>query len=397
MRGRSRGHAADLGNGPVKSVSKSSRKRRVAVVTGTRAEYGLLHSTMTAITNRRDLQLQIVVTGMHLLRKFGHTVDEIEQDGWSIDARVKMQNGHGDPVDQAAGLSRGIVAMAKFLEESKTDIVVVLGDRIEAMAGALAAVTTGRFLAHIHGGDVAPGDIDDGLRNAITKLAHLHLTATEEAKKRVVKMGEKDQRVFVVGAPGLDHLGALTRKRRDASTRSGRVLVLHHPCGRSQACEGRVMSALLHAVDDVGLTPLIIYPNSDRGHTGIVKAIESFGRRHDKGSIQIVRSMKREQFLHALIDVDVLVGNSSSGIIESAAAGTPAVNVGARQQGRQRSGPSVLDATESRESIRTRLQHALRKRPIMGGPTAYGDGRAGVRIAEHLAKIPLTEAFRHKV
>jgi UDP-hydrolysing UDP-N-acetyl-D-glucosamine 2-epimerase len=307
-----------------------------------------------------------------------------------------MQNGTDDPTDQAAGLSRGIVGIARFLEQAQTDIVLVLGDRIEAMAGAMAAITTGRFLAHIHGGDVAPGDVDDSLRNAITKMAHLHLCATEQARQRVLAMNEHPTRVFVVGAPGLDDLGKMTRTHQDRSTRSGRALVLQHPCGRSSASEGRVMNALLRAVDDVGLDPIIIYPNSDRGHDGIVQAIQTHASRQKQGTVQVVRSMKRDQFLRTLLDVDVLVGNSSCGIIESATAGTAAVNVGNRQRGRERSGPTVLDVNETRSAIRDGLRQALGRRPIMGQPTVYGDGRAGTRIAHHLAKMPLSDAFRHK-
>ncbi|MEE9211172.1 MAG: UDP-N-acetylglucosamine 2-epimerase, partial [Phycisphaeraceae bacterium] len=174
----------------MRSIKRRRRIRRVAVITGTRADYGLLRSTMAAIQTHRRLRLQVVVTGMHLLHKFGHTVDQIARDGWRVDARVKMQTGDDSPLDQAAGLSRGVLGIAKFLEQAKSEIVLVLGDRIEAMAGALAAVTTGRIVAHIHAGDVAPGDFDDSLRHAITKLAHVHLTATRCAARRVVRMGE---------------------------------------------------------------------------------------------------------------------------------------------------------------------------------------------------------------
>ena len=171
------------------SVAKARRRRRVAVITGTRAEYGVLRSVMSTIADEPRLQLQTVVTGIHLLREFGHTVDTITRDGWRIDARVKMQEGSDEPLDQAVGLSRGVAGIARFLERARTDIVLVLGDRIEALAGALAAVTTGRVLAHIHGGDVAPGDFDDSQRHAITKLAHLHLAATRRSARRIIRMG----------------------------------------------------------------------------------------------------------------------------------------------------------------------------------------------------------------
>jgi len=413
--------------------------RRVAVVTGTRAEYGLLRSTMEAISQNRFLQLQLVVTGTHLLREFGYTIKDILRDGWRVDARVRMQAGDDSPLDQAEGLARGITGIARYLERAKTDIVVVLGDRIEAMAGALAGVTSGRLVAHIHGGDVAPGDFDDSLRHAITKLAHLHLTATRAARQRIIRMGESPERVHRVGAPGVDRLVELVREHAHASVgmaAGGRVvrapgaspvtnghrvrglapaalmgsrglkpaarkgknaLIVQHPCGRAAVVERRVMKAILGAVREVGLSATCIYPNSDRGHSGIIEAIETHRRRAGEHCFRVVRSLDHDTYLRLLIDADVLVGNSSSGIIEAATAGTPAVNVGRRQLGREVSGESVIHAEETVASIRKALTKALRMRPITGRRSVYGGGAAGRRIAELLAAVPLDDAFRRKV
>jgi GDP/UDP-N,N'-diacetylbacillosamine 2-epimerase (hydrolysing) len=364
--------------------------RRVAVVTGTRAEYGLLCSTMDAIRKRRGLDLRVVVTGMHLLRKFGYTVRQIVDDGWPIAARVRMQAGDDHPTDQATGLSRGVAGIAKFLESDRTDIVVVLGDRIEAMAGALAAVTTGRRVAHIHGGDVAPGDFDDRLRHAITKLADVHLAATRKAAQRIIRMGEDPERVHHVGAPGLDRLLELVDRRRPRPRARGKsAIVLHHPCGRPASVERRVMTAVLRAVHDAKLGATIIHPNSDRGHEGIIAAIKAFTRRRDVTDFRVIRSIDRDTYLRMLIEADALIGNSSSGIIEAATAGTPVVNIGPRQRGRERSGRAVVDADESFASIRAALAAALRKRPIIGAATVYGDGHAGKRIADLLHTTPI--------
>lgn len=376
--------------------TRRRRLRRVAVITGTRAEYGLLRSTMAAIRSHPGLELRVVATGMHLLRKFGHTVDQIARDGWRVDAKVKMQSGDDSRLDQAAGLSRGVAGIAKFLEEAGTDIVLVLGDRIEAMAGALAATTTGRIVAHIHGGDDAPGDLDNVLRHAITKLSHVHLTATPAARRRIVAMGELRKHVHFVGAPGLDRLAQLIAQTPRTRIRSNHALVVHHSCGRSAAVERRVMSAALEAVKAEGLSRTVIYPNSDRGHTGIVKAIEAHRARAANGAVRVLRSLDYDAYLRLLIAADVLVGNSSSGIIEAATAGTASVNIGPRQEGRERSGRSVVDAEESIGSIRDALRRALRKRPIIGRATIYGDGQAGTRIAEVLASVPLDDTFRRK-
>lgn len=378
------------------ATGRHKRPRRVAVVTGTRADYGLLRSTMQAIAGHSSLKLQTVVAGMHLLRKFGRTVNEIVRDGWRVDARVRMQGGDDSALDQAVGLSKGIAGIARFCEEAGTDIVVVLGDRIEAMAGALAATTTGHILAHIHGGDLAPGDFDDRLRHSITKLAHTHLTATCTATRRIIRMGEQPERVFWVGAPGLDHLRALTKGMKARRNPSGRALVVLHPCGRAAHHERAVMEAVLRAVSDANLSPTVIYPNSDRGHTGIVDAIEDWSGRSASGWMRVVRSLDRDTYLRMLIEADVLIGNSSSGIIEAPAAGTPAVNIGPRQQGRERGGRTVVDADESFKSIREAIRKALRIRPVLGRATVYGDGRTGERIARILARTPLDGRFRHK-
>jgi UDP-N-acetylglucosamine 2-epimerase (non-hydrolysing)/GDP/UDP-N,N'-diacetylbacillosamine 2-epimerase (hydrolysing) len=351
---------------------------------------------MEAIRKHRELRLQIVATGMHLLRKFGYTVNEMVRDGWHIDARIRMQAGDDSPLDQAAGLSRGILGIAKFLESPGTDIVLVLGDRIEAMAGALAGIATGRIVAHVHGGDIAPGDLDESFRHAITKLAHVHLTATQAAKRRIIRMGEHADRVHFVGAPGLDRLMSLITDVKGDRKRSGRALVVQHPSGRKTAHERRVMSAVLKATDRAGLRSTIVYPNSDRGHSGIVEAIVAHQRHKRDGTVSVFRSLDRDTYLLKLLEADVLVGNSSSGIIEAPAARTPSVNVGPRQRGRERNGGSVIDANESTTSIRDAIRMALRKRPIIGKATVYGNGQAGLRIADILAALPWDDRFRHK-
>jgi len=372
------------------------RTRRVAVVTGSRADYGLLESTMRAVSARRALRLQVVVTGMHLLRRFGRTADEIMRDGWSIDARVKMQSGDDGPADQAEGLSRGVAGIARFIERAGTDVVVVLGDRIEAMAGALAGVTMGKLVAHIHGGDTAPGDFDEGLRHAITKLAHVHFVATQESLRRVVRMGEPPRRVHCVGAPGLDRLIEIASGPVQPDARPGRVLIVFHACGRPAASEARTMRRILRVAGELEMRQTIVYPNTDRGHAGIIEAIEAHARAVGNGTVNVFRSLGRDTYLRLLLDSDLVMGNSSSGIIEAPAAGTPSVNIGTRQEGRTPGGPSVVNAGESASSIRAAVHAALRKNPRKMCGSPYGIGGAGGRIARVLARMPINEAFRRK-
>lgn len=379
------------------SRSAGHRKRRVAVVTGTRAEYGLLTSTMAAIRRHPSLQLQLVVTGMHLLRKFGSTVRQIQRDGWTIDARVRMQTGSDDQTDQAAGLGRGVRGIGRFLDDAGTDIVIVLGDRIEAMAGALAAVTTGRLLAHIHGGDVAPGDFDDSLRHAITKLAHVHLVATRDAARRVVRMGEPADRVHLVGAPGLDRLRQLLDEHPRRRGASGTALIAYHAWGRPAAEERRTMLRILRATRAAGLRRIITYPNSDRGHTGVIAAIEQHVARYPADETVVHRSMRRDDYLRALIDADVLIGNSSSGIIEAPLAGTPAINIGPRQAGRQPGGRTVLQVDDHETTIATAIERARRIPRRRRKTSVYGQGDAGRRIADILATTPLGPNTTRKV
>ncbi len=358
-----------------------SRRRRIAIVTGTRAEYGLLASTMRAIDAHPRLELQLVVTGIHLLREFGHTARHITRDGWHIDARVKMQRGSDDPLDQAAGLARGVAGIARYLESAQTDIVVVLGDRIEAMAGALAAVTTGRILAHIHGGDVAPGDFDDSLRHAITKLAHIHLPATKQAARRIIRMGEQPDRVHVVGAPGLDRLRELLATPwsdtplQSWAAAGNYALVVYHAWGRAATTERRAMSVILRAVESRGLRRLILYPNTDRGHRGVLDAISQHERRHTAADVRVARSLPRDEYLQVLIHADVIVGNSSSGVIEAPAAGTTAINIGpptsgpaGGRVGGHRCRPYAIrdpGRTGDRgvQALPARARHSLRRRP----------------------------------
>ncbi len=366
-----------------------SGRRRIAVITGTRAEYGLLCSTMRTIADHPKLELQLVVTGMHLLRKFGTTVRRIERDGWKVDARVPMQRGDDDALDQANGLARGVQGIARFLDQARTDVVLVLGDRIEAMAGALAATATGRFIAHVHGGDVAAGHFDDALRHGITKLAHIHLAASKDSARRIERMGEDPASVHFVGAPGLDDLFSMLGEEPYRGRRSG-ALVVQHAYGRTPAVERRVMAAILRAVVASGLRATVVYPNSDRGHSGVIEAIEQrAGSGRNGAAMTVARSLERADYLRQLIQARVLVGNSSSGIYEAAVAGTPSVNVGTRQAGRLRARSCVLDAGETYADITRTLTRALTLRPKKGAPTCYGDGNGGTRIARVLAETSL--------
>ncbi len=382
------------------------RKRRVAVVTGTRAEYGLLRSTIAALRQHPRTELLLVVTGMHLLRAFGRTVRQIVADGFPIAARVPMQRGDDSPDDQGFGLARGVAGLTRFMNRARPDIVLVLGDRIEALAAALAATATGRILAHLHGGDVAPGDFDGPVRDAITKLAHLHLPATRAAATRIRRMGEKASRIRVVGPPGLDEIRetrarlAANRHVRNRGDAPRSALVVQHAYGRAAPIERAVATAVLEEVAAAGLRRVVILPNSDRGNAGVRAAIRSH-RRANPGEVDVFESLPRGEYLQRLAGASLLIGNSSSGLLEAPAIGTPSVNVGARQRGRDAYGTGVFHCDESPRAIRNALCRALRSR----AGTGRGDrarraspprGGVGRRVAEILSNIAITSALRSK-
>ena len=374
-----------------------TRRRVIAVVTGSRAEYGLLRSTMRAIAAHPELKLRVIATGTHLLRRFGHAVNDIVRDGFRIDARVKMQRGNDAPLDQAQGISLGIAGIAPHLAAWKVDVVLVLGDRIEAMAGALAGITTGRFVAHIHGGDTAPGDIDESIRHAISKLSHIHFPASKSSRKRLLDMGERNDSIFMVGPPAMDEIREVSSRRGGTLGAAGNLaIVLQHPCGRPASVEKRVMNDIITATLAAGLHPLVIEPNSDRGHSGIRAAIRSARSRMAENGGLIAASLERTSFLHALADARVLIGNSSSGIIEAPLMGTPSINVGDRQRGRERYGNSVIDCGESPQEIARAIRKALSMRRGRRSTTPGSSISVGQKIADHLSRVQLDEDLRRK-
>ncbi len=383
------------------------RPKRIALITGTRAEFGMIETILHALSEERRLDPKLIVTGMHLLKRFGHTIDTIRESGWHVDATVRMQTGKDVGGDEGHALGRGIDGIAKALDRLKCDSVLVLGDRIEAFAGASAACLSRRLLLHSHGGDRALGDVDDRLRDAITRMAHVHLAASRDAVDRLKRMGEEPRRIHNVGAPGLDAIRAfrqwLRTNRTEAEDRLAELvpggvkaeyaLVLHHPCGRSAVEEARVMRRVVQSVEKAGLSGVIIHPNTDPGHSGIVKAIGTHTRRKGWPSFP---SLARPDYLLLAHHAALLIGNSSSGIIESAAIGVRAVNVGSRQQGRLRCGPSVVDTSENPQAIRSAIRKALRMPRPSPSKSVYGDGRSGTRIRKVLDRLIITDLLLRK-
>lgn len=377
--------------------------RRVCVVTGTRAEYGLLKPVMQAIQESGGLGLQVVATGMHLAPEFGLTVEAIKQDGFAVDSAVDMLFSSDTPGAMAKGTGIGVYGMTQALESLRPDVVMVLGDRVEAFAAAIAGAFLGKAVAHIHGGDRARGGLDDYMRHAITKLSHLHLTATEESRRRVIRLGEPAEHVFNVGAPGISDIHTESADLAELRAQLGFdperepfLLVVQHPVSTESGEAERQMTETLEAVFATGLRAVLIYPNSDAGGRAMIEVIE---RHEGDPRVSTFRSLPRPDYLALLRRTRVLVGNSSSGIIESPSFHTPVVNIGMRQQGRERS-TNVLDAEPERSSILSAIERALHDQEFLARvrtcQNPYGDGRAPERIVRILQDAVIDPALLTK-
>ena len=357
-----------------------SSKRTIAVITGTRAEFGLLRPVMRAIRDHPSLNLHTLVTGTHLLAP-ANTLNEVAAE-FDIAARIAMQQpGESGRERDALALGRGIEAFAQQFAQSPPDFALVLGDRIEAFAAAIAAAVAGIRVAHMHGGDRAEGIADESLRHAISKLAHLHLPATETSAHRLIAMGEEPQRVHVVGSPAIDDIDATPPLPDQAFRELGepRIVALLHPTGEDDAMEHDRAARLL-AICRQSAPTLSLHPNHDAGRGGILRAIE-------QSPVKQRAHLPRAQFLGLLRRARVLVGNSSAGLIEAAAIPIWSVNVGRRQSGRERAG-NVIDVENwDYQTIEQAIRRAL-DQPIGRIAHPFGDGRTGARVADLLATIP---------
>jgi len=378
--------------------------RTVAVVTVGRSDYGIYLPVLRRIEADADLDLALLVGGMHLSERHGNTVEAIEQDGLPIAARVEGAIESDDPVDVARAMARGTAGFAEALADLRPDVLVVLGDRFEMHAAAVAAMPLRIPMAHLHGGELSQGAVDDQLRHSITKLGHLHLVATRTSRRRVLQLGEEPWRVTVCGAPSLDQVAEVELLDRDSLGGAlGLVLdraplmVTFHPetvLGPAGCVEqiGQVLAAL----DEVDLPVVFTGANADPGGLAINAAVEaSLAGRTDRVH---VTNLGTQAYFSLMEHAAAMVGNSSSGIIEAASFGLPVVNVGTRQEGRER-GRNVLDAAVDRGSIADGLRRALAtvfRASVAGMDNPYGDGHAARRIVAVLRDTPLDERLLRK-
>jgi UDP-hydrolysing UDP-N-acetyl-D-glucosamine 2-epimerase len=379
----------------------------VVVVTGSRADYGLLRPTIAALDADPRFELLLVAAAMHLSRRFGETFREIEEDGFAIAERVETEPERDEPGALGRRLGAAAGAFTDALSRLEPDVLLLLGDRYEQLAAALAAAGLGVPIAHLHGGELSEGSLDDAMRHSITKLAHLHFPAAREYGERICQLGEQPERVHVVGAAGIESIRTLELLDRGALSDAlggielGRPLIVLtlHPASlepeSAAAHAAEVMAAVEELLADGG-TVVVTLPNDDPGNEPVrAAALELAGRRDD---VHAFESLGQLRYLSLLSQADVMVGNSSSGLLEAPSFALPAVNVGERQRGRI-IGPNVVPAAPERGAVvaaaRRALEAEFRDR-IRGAESPYGTGQVSARVLEVLATTPLGPELRHK-
>lgn len=364
-------------------------QRKVCVVTGSRAEYGLLYWLMKEIQDDADLALQLVVTGMHLSPEFGLTWKQIELDGFTIQRKVEMLLSSDTPVGIAKSIGLGVIGFADALDVLQPDLLVVLGDRFEIFAACQAAMAHRILVAHIHGGEITEGAVDDAIRHAISKMAHLHFTATERYRQRVIQLGEQPRHVFNVGAPGLDNIARLQLLDReqleqaiDFKLGQRNLLVTFHPVTLEKATAAAQFEQLLQALDRFGDCHIIFtLPNADTDGRAIIGMVEQYRQRFPERVAAFV-SLGTLRYLSALQYMDAVVGNSSSGLIEAPAFKIGTINIGDRQKGRL-CADSVIHCEPEAEAIAKAVDQLFSEQfqaLLQAVENPYGDCGASAKI-----------------
>lgn len=363
--------------------------RTIWYISGTRADYGLMRSSLEAIAKHDGLRLGVLVTGMHLDPIYGETVREIEEDGFDIVARVSVGEGPTTGSTMARGIGRMIMGFTNALERGRPDLVLLLGDRGEMLAGAIAAIHLDIPIVHIHGGERS-GTVDEPIRHAISKLSHYHFTATKDARERLCRMGERADTIFVVGAPGLVGLtSAITQNRRSLAEEAGFnperpiALFVYHPVLQDAKSSGAIAASVLDELTKREYQIVAVKPNSDSGSEQIRFELEA---RQGLANILVATHLSRENFVNWMAIADLMVGNSSAGIIEAASFGTPVVNIGTRQNLRERNA-NVIDVKSDAGEI-CRALDLLTLHQRFEPTNLYGDGASDQRIATLLATVP---------
>ena len=376
--------------------------RKIAVVTGTRAEYGYLKPLMIEIQKDEQLELMPLVTGMHLLKEFGNTYKIIEKD-FPEYIKIPMDLTGDDLKNMALYLSSGIKNFANYFAKSDIDIVVVLGDRSEALSAALAALYLNIPIVHINGGEVTGGTIDEQIRHALTKISHIHLVHNEKNAERVKRMGEDKKRIFITGALTIDVIKNTKLKSKEEifkqlelDLQKTTFLVIQHPITTRKDKGITDFYELIKALDSIKEQTVLIYPNCDAGGKAFIKLIEEL---KEKDYIKIIKNLNHLDYLSLMKSVDLMIGNSSSGIIEAPYFKIPVVNIGSRQQGRERS-DNIIDVKPDKNDILKAVDFIVNdkkyREKLNKCKNKFGDGKASLRIIKILKEIEISEKLIQK-
>ena len=379
---------------PAPSPSAAAR-RRIGVVTSSRADYSHLYWPLRELAARPEVELGIIVLGPHLSPQFGNTIQEIERDGFPIQARIECLLSSDTDTGMAKTIGVAILGLADALTSWRPDLLLLIADRYEMLAPAAAALALRIPVAHIEGGEVSQGAIDDAVRNALTKLAHIHFTSTETARQRVIAMGEEPWRVHRAGAPSLDHLRrsnlldrAALETKLDLSLLSPTIVAAWHPVTilrDTNAEADAFFTALAQAPGQI----VFVYPNADAGGLALIDRARALAA--TRAHTHVFVNLDAVTYWSLLSHADALIGNSSSGIMEAASFALPVMNVGMRQQGRERA-RNVIDASAEASAILAALDRALNpafRKSLAGMTNPYGDGTAAQLIASVISSIPL--------
>lgn len=377
--------------------------RKIAVITGTRADYGLMRSTLRAIDSHQYLELVLIVTGMHLSHEFGHTIDDIKEDGFTVASEADLLLSGDSRTSMATSAGLGIIRLSQIFELTNPDILLIEGDRWEVLSGAIAASFMNIPVAHVSGGDITEGgSIDDSIRHSITKLSHIHFPGTPQSAERILNMGEEKLRIHMVGDPGNDLVGfeSLGSEKLEAmfslKPNNPFLLVVQHPVTSEIENISVQIRETMESIIELGMQSIIIYPNSDSGGRQFIDVIKEYS---EHPNIKIYKSLTRDVYLSLLATCSVVIGNSSSGIVESPHFKKPVVNIGNRQKGRERS-TNVIDTGYDKDQIIAAVKKALYddkfKESVEQCTNPYASENTGLKIANILYDIKIDKKLLTK-
>ncbi|MBF0385760.1 MAG: UDP-N-acetylglucosamine 2-epimerase (hydrolyzing) [Candidatus Omnitrophica bacterium] len=379
------------------------RIRKVAVFTGSRSEYGILKPIMRAIKPDKSFSLQTIVSGMHLSAEFGNTLNAILKDGFEVSAKINPINKKDNSLAMAEYLGDVVKSAVKALSRLSPDIVLILGDRVDALGVTIAAAYMNIPIAHIHGGDITGSGLDEPARHSISKFAQIHFAATKKSAERLIKMGEERKRIFIIGAPGLETIVNQETTNKEKLAKKFKIdlndpiiLLIQHPVTTNTKEAANQIKETLEAVKKFECQTIIVYPNADSGGRSMIKVIDRY---KSYKFIRAFKSIEHNDYLGLMSIASCMVGNSSSGIIEAASFNLPVVNIGERQKGRER-GNNVIDVGYDRNDISKAIKKALFDNRFIErvnrSKNLYGDGKSSRKIIGVLRQIKIDQQFLQK-